>query len=100
MRSIATNYMCCLHFIFVFCFGFFSSIATIDFEDPTGEPIYEPNSQTSTNTSNPLHIDSSIYHVCANVTYKAGNPDIRTALYDCVDNMADAQSIPRYFFLQ
>lgn len=41
-------------------------------------------------------INSNIYPVCANVTWKAKNPDIRSTLYDCVENIADAYNIPGY----
>ena len=72
------------------------------FEDTPGNLIYEPygykatsNNTNNTNNTNPLDIDNNIYNICANVTYKSGNPDVRSALYDCVENMADAQSPPR-----
>lgn len=41
-------------------------------------------------------INNTIFPVCANVTYRSGNPDIPATLYDCVANIADANQPPSY----
>jgi hypothetical protein len=59
--------------------------------DEDGIPISDASA-----TSARGDIDSSIFPVCANVSWTAGNADVRRTLYDCVDNIADAYSPPRF----
>ena len=65
-------------------------LSTSNFIDQDGQPVFD-----STTTQSP-EIDAAVYPVCANVTWKANNPDIRSTMYDCIDNIADAYLPPSY----